>query len=41
MSKNQAFLISVTANNDLCSQIVNVIFNRHFFIPYAEQNNIK
>lgn len=41
MSKNQAFLISGAINNDLNGQSIYVIINRHFFIPYGEENNIK
>lgn len=41
MSKNQAFLISGTINNDLNGQNIHVFISRHFFIPYGEENNTK
>jgi len=41
MSKNQAFLKSGTKNSDLYGQSIHVIINRHFIIPYGEENNIK
>lgn len=41
MSKNQAFLKSGTKNSDLNGQSIHVIINRHFFISYGEENNIK
>lgn len=41
MSKNQALLISGIIRSDLTGQNIYVIYNRHFFIPYGEEYNIK